>query len=163
MYVIEKQEDLEKSYQMMVNVARSMIEDERDIIANMANISAVINAYMEDLNWVGFYRRIGEELVLGPFQGMPACIRIKLGKGVCGTAAREQRTVLVKNVHEFPGHIACDSKTNSEIVIPIYQNGEVFGVLDLDSPILERFSQIEQRYLEEISLLLSKSISSISD
>ena len=119
-------------------------------IANLSNITALLWQTLPDLNWVGFYKMTDGALVLYPFQGTPACIRIPLGKGVCGTAAAENRTVRVENVHEFPGHIACDGASNSEIVIPLYRNGTLWGVLDIDSPTLGRFSTEDQRGLEAV-------------
>ena len=130
----------------------ALLAGEYDLIANLANTSALLFTTLPQLNWAGFYLlRSPDELVLGPFQGKPACVRIALGRGVCGTAAATRRTVLVPNVHEFPGHIACDSASNSEIVLPlINNNGELLGVLDLDSPVLERFDAIDQQGLERI-------------
>jgi len=130
----------------------ALLSGEHDLIANLANTSALLFTTLPQLNWAGFYLlRSPEELVLGPFQGKPACVRIALGRGVCGTAAAERRTVLVPDVHAFPGHIACDSASNSEIVLPLIRaNGELLGVLDLDSPILERFDAIDQQGLERI-------------
>ncbi|MCL2203935.1 MAG: GAF domain-containing protein [Defluviitaleaceae bacterium] len=140
----------------MAYMAKRVLEDDRDLIAGLANVSAVINGYMERINWVGFYLRKGDELVLGPFQGLPACMRIPLGKGVCGTAAARNETQVVADVHAFPGHIACDSASNSEIVIPLCKNGEVFGVLDVDSPELNRFGALEEQYLSEICDAIAK-------
>jgi GAF domain-containing protein len=130
----------------------ALLAGEHDLIANLANTSALLFTTLPQLNWAGFYLlRSPDELVLGPFQGKPACVRIALGRGVCGTAAAARRTVLVPNVHEFPGHIACDSASNSEIVLPLIAgNGELLGVLDLDSPVLERFDAIDQQGLERI-------------
>ncbi len=130
----------------------ALLAGEYDLIANLANTSALLFTTLPQLNWAGFYLlNSPKELVLGPFQGKPACVRIALGRGVCGTAAAERRTVLVPNVHEFPGHIACDSASNSEIVLPLIRaNGELLGVLDLDSPVLERFDVIDQQGLEQI-------------
>jgi GAF domain-containing protein len=130
----------------------ALLAGEHDLIANHANTSALLFTSLPQLNWAGFYLlNSPKELVLGPFQGKPACVRIALGRGVCGTAAAERRTVLVPNVHEFPGHIACDSASNSEIVLPLIRaNGELLGVLDLDSPVLERFDVIDQQGLERI-------------
>ena len=127
-------------------------------IANLANASAALWQAMENINWVGFYRMESGKLVLGPFQGKPACIEIPLGRGVCGTAAMEKKTVLVEDVHKFPGHIACDSASNSEIVVPIFKNGEVYGVLDIDSPCFARFTREDQRELEEIASILEKNL-----
>ncbi|MCL2217918.1 MAG: GAF domain-containing protein [Defluviitaleaceae bacterium] len=140
----------------MTYMAKRVLEDDKDVVASLANVSAVINGYMDRINWVGFYVMKNGELVLGPFQGLPACIRIPVGKGVCGTAVAEGRTQLVKDVHEFPGHIACDSASRSEIVIPIYKDGEIFGVLDVDSPELNRFGELEEKYLTEICELIGK-------
>jgi len=130
--------------------ARALLSGERDPIANAANISALVFHTLPDLNWVGFYWRRGEELVLGPFQGKPACVRIPIGKGVCGTAAKDKRTVLVPDVHKFPGHIACDGASRSEIVIPVMRTVEVLGVLDVDSPSLARFDADDALGLEEL-------------
>jgi len=150
MYRVKRQDDLEQNYKLMAYMARRVLEDDKDEIASLANISAVINGYMDRINWVGFYLIKDGELVLGPFQGLPACIRIKVGKGVCGTAVAEEKNQLVPDVSQFPGHIACDSASMSEIVIPIYKNGQVFGVLDVDSPELNRFGELEEKYLSEI-------------
>lgn len=128
------------------------------IIANLANASALLFDTLEDLNWAGFYLMENGKLILGPFQGKPACIEIAVGKGVCGTAVERNETVLVKNVHEFPGHIACDSASNSEIVIPIHKNGEIFGVLDIDSPSLSRFTDEDKTGLEEFVKILEKEL-----
>jgi GAF domain-containing protein len=138
----------------------ALLAGEHDLIANLANTSALLFTTLPQLNWAGFYLlRSPDELVLGPFQGKPACVRIALGRGVCGTAAATRRTVLVPNVHEFPGHIACDSASNSEIVLPLIAgNGELLGVLDLDSPVLERFDAIDQQGLERIVATLMRSL-----
>lgn len=128
------------------------------IIANLANASALLFGTLEDLNWAGFYLMENGKLILGPFQGKPACIEIAVGKGVCGTAVERNETVLVKNVHEFPGHIACDSASNSEIVIPIHKNDEIFGVLDIDSPTLSRFTDEDKTGLEEFVKVLEKEL-----
>ncbi len=147
MYKIENTKDVEKAYKYMNGAIEDLVKTEKDEIAVLSNISAFINAYMKDINWVGFYVMKEEELVLGPFQGGPACIRIKVGKGVCGTCVSENKVQLVPNVHEFPGHIACDGATNSEIVLPINVNGKVYGVLDIDSPELGRFGELEKTAL----------------
>lgn len=117
--------------------------------ANLANASALLWQVLPEINWAGFYKMTDGQLVLGPFQGKPACILIPLGKGVCGTAAQQDRTLLVPDVHQFPGHIACDCASNSEIVVPIHVNGEIWGVLDIDSPILGRFTQADKAGLEQ--------------
>ena len=123
-------------------------------VANLANASALLNQALADINWVGFYLREGDKLVLGPFQGKTACIEIPLGRGVCGTAAAKDETQLVKDVHEFPGHIACDSASNSEIVIPLHKNGTVAAVLDIDSPTRCRFTEADREGLESLVPIL---------
>ena len=127
-------------------------------VANLANVSAAIWQEMDNINWAGFYLMEGGKLVLGPFQGKPACIEIAVGKGVCGTAVAERKTQLVEDVHQFPGHIACDCASNSEIVVPIYKNGEVFGVLDIDSPYYARFTAEDQAGMEELVRVLEKNL-----
>lgn len=138
----------EQNYALAISQLQALLEGEDDVISNLSNASALLNQFLENINWVGFYLNRNEELVLGPFQGLPACVRIPFHRGVCGKAASLKMTVLVGNVHEFPGHIACDSVSLSEIVIPILINGELFGVLDIDSPVLNRFDEIDQHYLE---------------
>ena len=128
------------------------------LVANLANVSAAIWQEMDRINWAGFYLMEGGKLVLGPFQGKPACIEIAVGKGVCGTAVAQRKTQLVEDVHQFPGHIACDCASNSEIVVPIYKNGEVFGVLDIDSPYYARFSREDQAGMEELVQVLEKNL-----
>jgi len=158
MYRVKRQPDQENNYKLMAYMAKRILEDDKDEIASLANISAVINGYMDRINWVGFYIMKEGELVLGPFQGLPACIRIAVGKGVCGTAAAKRTTQIVEDVNKFPGHIACDAASQSEIVIPIFKNGEVYGVLDVDSPILNRFGEMENKYLQEICTLISQQL-----
>ena len=138
-------------YSNLASQLRSLLEGERDFIANAANVSSLLYHALPDLNWAGFYLLKEGELVLGPFQGKPACVRIAMGKGVCGTAAQQRQTILVDNVHEFPGHIACDSESNSEIVLPLVKDGELLGVLDLDSPLLGRFDEDDARGLNELA------------
>lgn len=130
---------------------RSLLTGESDFIANAANLSSLLYHSLPDLNWAGFYLSKGEELVLGPFQGKPACVRIAMGNGVCGTAAKQRQTILVDNVHNFPGHIACDSASNSEIVIPLVKHERLLGVLDLDSPSFARFNDEDARGLNELA------------
>jgi len=130
--------------------AAALVAGEPDPIANMANVVALIWHYLPDLNWAGFYRLVGEDLVLGPFQGKPACIRIALGAGVCGTAAATRTTQLVPDVNAFPGHIACDAASASEIVVPLVHEGRLIGVLDLDSPHAGRFDEVDARGLEAL-------------
>jgi len=137
-------------YSNLTAQLRSLIEGERDFIANAANVSSLLYYSLPDLNWAGFYLLKDDELVLGPFQGKPACVRIAIGKGVCGTAAEQRQTILVDNVHEFPGHIACDSESNSEIVIPLIKDRRLIGVLDLDSPLVGRFDDEDARGLNEL-------------
>ncbi|QTL34651.1 MULTISPECIES: GAF domain-containing protein [Pseudoalteromonas] len=140
-----------KFYDTLSLQAQALIGDEHNYIANMANLSALLFTSLEDINWAGFYLLDGkDELVLGPFQGNPACIRIPLGKGVCGTAAAELTTQVVEDVHSFDGHIACDAASNSEIVIPVMRNGELFAVLDIDSPSLARFDDEDKIGLEAL-------------
>jgi L-methionine (R)-S-oxide reductase len=135
----------------------AILEGERDWLANMANFSAVLASELGDLNWAGFYLLKKGELVLGPFQGLPACIRIRLGKGVCGTAAEKAETIVVNDVDQFPGHIACDAKSKSEVVIPLVIKGQVFAVLDVDSPTLARFDAATVARLEKaVKILLAK-------
>lgn len=124
-------------------------------VANLSNASALLRQFLTEINWVGFYLLRGDRLILGPFQGKPACIEIPLGRGVCGTAAAENRTQLVPDVHLFPGHIACDSASASEIVIPLRRDGKVFGVLDIDSPVKGRFSEQDRLELEESAEIIS--------
>ena len=124
--------------------------------ANLANASALLWQHMADINWVGFYKMTDGLLVLGPFQGKPACVKIQVGKGVCGTAVEEDKVQLVYDVHDFPGHIACDSASNSEIVLPIHVNGEIWGVLDIDSPFVGRFTEADRDGLEKIVTVLEQ-------
>jgi GAF domain-containing protein len=141
-------------YQALASQISSLLAGERDLIANAANFSSVIFHSLPDLNWAGFYFAKDGELVLGPFQGQPACVRIKIGQGVCGAGAAKCETVIVPNVHEFPGHIACDSASNSEIVIPLMKGGRLIGVLDLDSPLLARFDEEDAAGLERLVRIL---------
>jgi L-methionine (R)-S-oxide reductase len=131
----------------------ALLAGEADLIANAANTAALIYHGLPDVNWAGFYFRKGAELVLGPFQGKPACVRIPMGKGVCGTAAARAATVLVPDVHDFPGHIACDPNSRSELVVPLIEDGVVLGVLDLDSPLLSRFDDVDQEGCERLVAL----------
>lgn len=143
-------------YDDLNNTLRALISHEEDWLANLANASALIWMMLYDINWAGFYLYKNDELVLGPFQGKPACTHIDLGKGVCGKAAVSRESQVVENVHEFPGHIACDSQSNSEIVIPIIKNDKLIGVLDIDSPQYSRFDQTDRKYLEEFVAILNK-------
>lgn len=141
-------------YRTLNQQAQALLEGEPDLIATLANLSALLNQELTDINWVGFYLLQGETLVLGPFQGKPACVRIPVGRGVCGTAVAEGRTQLVDDVHQFAGHIACDGASNSEIVIPLRRAGEIIGVLDIDSPIFNRFDEQDRIGLEETVQIL---------
>lgn len=143
--------DRNKDYEMVIKQLDALLEGESNIIANLANASALLNQFLQNVNWVGFYlyEEDHNELVLGPFQGLPACVRIPLGKGVCGTAFSEKKTLRVSNVQEFPGHITCDGASKSEIVVPIIKGGKGIGVLDIDSPIESRFDETDQNYLEQ--------------
>ncbi|MEK3807626.1 GAF domain-containing protein [Metabacillus sp. SLBN-84] len=141
----------EENYEMLIKQLKALLHGEKDAIANLANASALLNQFLKEINWVGFYLYKDSELVLGPFQGLPACVRIPVGKGVCGTAALNRKTERVADVHAFPGHIACDAASQSEIVVPMVKNGELIGVLDIDSPIKDRFSELDQKYLEKFT------------
>ena len=135
-------------YQLLAKQLRSFLEEEPFFIPALSNASALLKEALQEVNWAGFYLMKDKRLVLGPFQGKPACIHIEIGKGVCGTAVQKDKTMLVSDVHEFPGHIACDSASNSEIVVPIHQDGKIIGVLDIDSPIKNRFTKEDQEGLE---------------
>ncbi|MBM7562370.1 GAF domain-containing protein [Fusibacter tunisiensis] len=141
-------------YPYIMDEMKKLFETESDPIANAANAAATLGFLLNDLNWAGFYLLKNDELVLGPFWGRPAVTRIKMGSGVCGSAAEKRETLIVPDVHQFPGHIACDLYSNSEIVIPLIKNDTLIGVLDIDSPELDRFKQIDQTYLEEIAKLI---------
>ncbi|MBD1223902.1 GAF domain-containing protein [Virgibacillus halodenitrificans] len=145
-----------KDYELLNKQLRALSEGETDEIALLSNASALLNQFLSEVNWVGFYLFKKNELVLGPFQGLPACIRIPAGKGVCGTAIEQRATQLVADVTAFPGHIACDSASKSEIVIPIELENSVYGVLDIDSPITNRFDETDQHYLEEFVAILQE-------
>jgi GAF domain-containing protein len=136
-------------YTLLIKQLHALSEDEKDSIAILSNASALLNQFLTEVNWIGFYLWKENELVLGPFQGLPACIRIPNGKGVCGTAVAERKTQRVADVMQFPGHIACDSASKSEIVIPIITGDTIYGVLDIDSPITDRFDEVDQTYLEK--------------
>ena len=142
------------AYAELEKQLRALLHGETDFIANCANTAALLWHSLPDLNWAGFYRLAGDELVLGPFQGKPACVRIRLGKGVCGTAAAERRTLLVPDVREFPGHIACDAASRSEVVVPLVKDGQSLGVLDLDSPTVNRFDAADRTGLERLAAVL---------
>lgn len=138
------------NYDDLIKIIPHLLESERNFITNAANFSAIIFEKFTDLNWVGFYIYNGKELVLGPFQGKVACVRIALGKGVCGTAANEKKSIVVEDVDKFPGHIACDSASRSELVIPIFNGYELYGVFDMDSPVLNRFNNNDKIGFEKL-------------
>ena len=145
--------DKAEQYEQLIVQCQALLHGERHRVANAANLSALLFNSLADINWLGFYFMEGGELVVGPFQGLPACVRIALGKGVCGTAAASRETQLVPDVHAFPGHIACDSASQSELVVPLVKDGEVIGVLDIDSPVLDRFDAVDQAAFERIAAL----------
>lgn len=149
-------ENAEDFYDLLKLQVMGLTEDVPHFIANISNISALLKDALQDINWVGFYFMKDGQLVLGPFQGKPACIEIAVGRGVCGTAVAQDQIQLVKNVHDFPGHIACDSASNSEIVVPMHVDGKVVGVLDIDSPTVGRFSESDAKGLSEIIAIIEK-------
>ncbi len=140
-------------YEDLASQLHGLLEGERDAIANAANTSALLFQMMPGLNWAGFYFMRGGELVLGPFQGKPACVRIAVGRGVCGTAVERRQTMLVEDVHAFPGHIACDAASRSELVVPLMRDGAVIGVIDLDSPELARFDEYDRAGIERVAAI----------
>ena len=148
-----------ETYDELAAQLSSLLAGERDLVANAANFSSLIFHALPDLNWAGFYFAKDGELVLGPFQGRPACVRIRIGQGVCGAGASSCETVIVPNVHEFPGHIACDSASNSEIVVPLMKGSKLIGVLDLDSPKVARFDAADAAGLEQLVNILLSSVS----
>jgi GAF domain-containing protein len=145
-------------YRQLADAATALTEGEPDAVANMANVAALMWEFVPELNWAGFYRMVSGELVLGPFAGRPACIRIPLGRGVCGTAAAEARTQLVADVHAFPGHIACDAASRAELVVPVVRDGAVIAVIDLDSPTPGRFDAEDAAGIEALAGLLATRI-----
>ncbi len=145
--------DKAEQYEQLIAQCQALLHGERHRVANAANLSALLFNSLADINWLGFYFMEGGELVVGPFQGLPACVRIALGKGVCGTAAASRESQLVPDVHAFPGHIACDSASQSELVVPLLKDGVVIGVLDIDSPVLDRFDAVDQAAFERIAAL----------
>jgi GAF domain-containing protein len=140
-----------EQYEQLLQQASALVHGESDKIANAANLSALVYHSLPDLNWVGFYFYDGNELVVGPFQGLPACVRIALGRGVCGTAAVTKQTQRIADVDAFPGHIPCDSASRSELVVPLYKGEQLVGVFDLDSPRLDRFNEVDQKNLEALA------------
>lgn len=151
-------EDITANYNMLSKQLDALLTGETNAIANFSNASALLNQFFDQINWVGFYLMEDGELVLGPFQGLPACVRIPLSRGVCGAAATNKETIIVPDVHAYPGHIACDAASQSEIVVPIVKDGELVGVLDIDSPIKDRFSEQDAVGLEQYIQVLVKHI-----
>jgi L-methionine (R)-S-oxide reductase len=148
--------DTATMYRDLASALEGLVGGETDAVANMANAAALIWETLPDLNWAGFYRNVGGELIVGPFQGRPACIRIKFGEGVCGVAAATRRVQRIEDVHAFPGHIACDAASNSELVVPIIRGGELLGVLDLDSPKTGRFSEEDEAGCVKLAEILAR-------
>lgn len=148
----------ETNYDLLQKQVASLIEDESNLIAILSNVSALLNDSLDQINWVGFYLIENNELILGPFQGHPACVHIAIGKGVCGTAVETNESQVVEDVNAFPGHIACDANSKSEIVVPIHKDNQIIGVLDIDAPITNRFSNTDKIALEEIVKILEQQI-----
>lgn len=149
-------EEKPEMYKLLFSQMKALLEGERDVTANLANASALLKGALNHINWVGFYLIKNDELILGPFQGKVACVHIAIGKGVCGKAAQEDKTQLVEDVHQFPGHIACDSASNSEVVIPLRSNGRIVGVLDVDSPLVGRFDSVDATELEKLARIIEE-------
>lgn len=156
--IANKSASLEEQYQLLVKQVKSLLDKNDNIISNLSNFTAALKQTFEKISWVGFYLYDGNELYLGPFQGKVACTKIKMGKGVCGTSAMNRETIIVPDVDKFPGHIACDVESRSEIVVPIIKSDKLYGVLDLDSASLNAFNQTDKKYLEEIVDFLVKEI-----
>ncbi len=155
---MNKDASLDEQYQLLVKQIKSLLNKEDNLITNLSNFTAALKQTFSKISWVGFYLFDGSKLYLGPFQGKVACTEIKIGSGVCGTSAKKRETIIVENVDEFPGHIACDVESKSEIVVPIVKDGNLFGVLDLDSTEFGSFNSIDKKYLEELVTFLSKEI-----
>ncbi len=156
---IDKSLSDEAKYQQLIPQVESLLNPDEPLISNLANVTAALKEAFEKISWVGFYLSDGNKLYLGPFQGKVACTLIEFGKGVCGTSAEKKETIIVEDVHKFPGHIACDSGSNSEIVVPIIKREIVYGVLDLDSYIFSAFNNIDKKYLQNLCLLLTEKFS----
>ena len=152
-------EGTETNYDLLQKQVSSLIEDESNMIAILSNVSALLNDSIDQINWIGFYLVEDNELILGPFQGHPACVHIAIGKGVCGTAVAQDKTQLVEDVNAFPGHIACDANSKSEIVVPIHKDNNVIGVLDIDAPITNRFNNEDKQGLEAIVKIIEQQLS----
>ena len=152
-----------KDYNEIISELEALVLDNEYDITVLSNSSALLNLYLDNINWVGFYKLNGDFLYLSAFQGKPACIKIPVGKGVCGTTIKDNKTLVVNNVHNFKGHIACDSASKSEICVPIYKNNKVYGLLDIDSPIYDRFTENDKVNLEKIADIISSTLSMIKD
>jgi len=157
-FVIDKDLSLEEKYKLLLSQLKSLLTRKENLISNLSNLGAAIKQAFDNVSWVGFYLFDGKQLYLGPFQGKVACTIIQLGKGVCGTSAQTRKTIIVPDVNKFPGHIFCDENSKSEIVVPIIKNGELFGVLDLDSTSYNSFDETDKKYLEEICSFLTSEI-----
>jgi len=156
-------ESREKNYQLLLEQIQSLLQGEKNQIANLANAASLLHQFLPQINWVGFYLLIENELVLGPFQGLPACTRIPLGRGVCGTAAKERKTQCIDDVTQFKGHIACDAASRSELVIPLIKKDHLLGVLDVDSPIKGRFDETDVKYLSQFCHIVVSRIWNLSE
>ena len=154
--MVNQDEDMTIKYKQLSNQLDALLNGEHNLYANLSNASALLNQFFDRINWIGFYLMEDNELVLGPFQGLPACVRIAIGKGVCGTAVQTRESIIVPDVQAFPGHIVCDAASRSEIVVPIIKDGSVLGVLDIDSPELNRFSEEDRLGLEQVISVLIK-------
>ena len=151
---IEKSDNVTENYEILLtNIEYYVIKGDK-LVTNLSNLSALLDYFLDDINWVGFYLFDGEKLYLGPFQGLPACSLISLGNGVCGTSAESRKSIIVNDVHKFKNHIGCDSESNSEIVIPIIKNNELIGILDIDSQLFSRFNKTDKLYLEKVIVKL---------
>ncbi len=157
-FVVDKSLSIENQYELLIKQLKSLLNKEENVISNLSNLTALLKDSFEKISWVGFYLFDGKKLYLGPFQGKVACTQIEIGKGVCGTVAKELKTVIVPDVDKYPGHIACDSGSKSEIVIPVKKNEGLYGVLDLDSYEYNAFNDTDKKYLEEICNFLAKEI-----
>ena len=153
---MDEERDVQADHDDLIEALRGLLDGETDLIANAANTAALLFERLPGINWAGFYFLRGDELVLGPFQGRVACVRIKLGSGVCGTAASRRETIVVPDVHEFPGHIACDAASRSEIVVPLLQDRRLLGVLDIDSPLPGRFLEADRLLCEQVAMILMR-------
>jgi GAF domain-containing protein len=155
---VDKNLSLEEKYRSLVKQVKALLSKDDNLLSNLSNFTAALKQTFEKISWVGFYIAENDNLYLGPFQGKVACTNIKFGSGVCGTAAKEEKTIIVEDVEKFPGHIFCDTDSKSEIVVPLFRNKKLYGVMDLDSVSYSSFNEIDKKYLEELSLFLSENI-----